>query len=62
VTPPWQIKPFWPLVLALSLINFGVDFVVGGLVMATAYQMLLWAGSWMTVAGVGILVWLVLSR
>jgi hypothetical protein len=62
MTPPWQSKPFWAILAALSLINFGVDFVVGGLQMASPYQMLVWAGSWMTAGGVGILVWLVLSR
>jgi hypothetical protein len=53
---------FWTLIFALSLINFGVDFIVGGTTMASAYKILVWSGSWMTLAGVGIMTWLVLNK
>jgi hypothetical protein len=58
------MKPgvFWALVLALSALNFGIDLIIVGVQHLSGWEFLIMTGSWLALAGVGILVWLASHR
>ena len=50
---------FWSLILALSLINFGIDLAIVGSKGLSTEDLAISSGAWMITAGVSILVWMV---
>jgi len=52
------MRKFWYVVFALSLINFGITFILAGVREVTAHQLLIDTGTWMAIAGIAILVWI----
>ena len=53
---------FLPLILALSFLNFGVDLIAAGALDLSWQDLAIMTGSWMALAGVGILVWMATRR
>ena len=50
---------FWYIIVALSLVNFGITFILAGIHHMTAHEILIDMGGWMVLGGIAVLVWLV---
>jgi hypothetical protein len=57
-----KARVFWPLVFALSLLNFGIDLVVAGTNHLSGWELMVMTGSWLVLGAIGILVWLISGR
>jgi hypothetical protein len=54
-------RVFWPLIFGLTILNFGIDLVVAGANNLSKQEFLVMTGSWLVIAGVGVLVYLIVS-